>query len=128
MAVKHHQEEAMLRTIGYCLVDDAPVELESARAALVRLGAPADRIYVDIEPNTPAQDRLGLNAALTACRPRDVLAVPSLDRLARSMSELDELTETIVDAEVLLNVGGVVFDPVNDEEKPIYASLLAYGD
>ena len=117
----------MAKTVGYSLIEDTQPELAGARAALAKLGVPSGQIYTDTDPRGRAQDRPGLRSALAACRPRDVLAAPSLGRLAVSLSDLEQMTDMIINAEVTLNIGGVVFDPANDEGRSVYDSFLHCG-
>jgi len=114
----------MPKTVGYSLIKDTQPEVAGARAALARLGVPSGQVYTDTGLSTRAQDRPGLRAALAACRPHDVLAVPSLGRLALSVPDLEEMTGLLVNAEVVLNIGGIVFDPVNDDGRPVFDSFL----
>jgi hypothetical protein len=34
------------------------------------------------------------------------------------------MTDLLINAEVVLNIGGVVFDPANDEGRPVFDSFL----
>lgn len=117
----------MPKTIGYSLIGDAHPDEAGARAALARIAVSVGRIYLDTDLRGHPKDRPGLCAALAACRPRDVLAAPSLGRLALSEADLEEMTDMIINAEVLLNVGGLIFDPVNDQGRPVYDSYLRSG-
>jgi DNA invertase Pin-like site-specific DNA recombinase len=89
------------KTVGYSLIENTQPEMARARATLAQLGVASRQVYPDTDLRVQAQDRPGLCAALAACRPRDVLAVPSLGRLALSMPDLEQMTDMIINAEVV---------------------------
>src|SRR5258705_7628428 len=73
----------MLTGYARCSTDEQ--DLTAQRLALLGLGVPADRIYMDKGLTGTNRQRPGLDQALAAVRAGDTLVVPKLDRLARSV-------------------------------------------
>src|SRR4051794_40885552 len=61
---------------------------QGQRAALVALGVDADSIHIDHGLTGTDRPRPALTAALSALSARDTLVVTTLERLARSVSDL----------------------------------------
>jgi DNA invertase Pin-like site-specific DNA recombinase len=53
-----------------------------------------------------------LRLALAVCRSGDTLVVTKLDRLARSLPDARDIVEELTAAEVKLNIGGSLHDPI----------------
>ncbi len=68
--------------IGYARCSTDKQDLAAQKAALEKLGVPADRIYTDHGLTGTNRSRPGLDQALAAVRTGDTLVVPKLDRLA----------------------------------------------
>ena len=71
--------------IGYARVSTSDQRLDLQQDAL--RGAGCERIFTDIVSGAKTE-RLGLTAALDACRAGDILVVWKLDRLGRSLAHL----------------------------------------
>ena len=78
-----------------------------------------------------AANRPGLNAALTACQPGDVLHIWKLDRLGRSMAELvgivDDLKGRGVGLKVLTGEGAAI-DTTRPEGRLILGVFAAFAE
>src|SRR5918911_244563 len=72
--------------IGYARVSTSDQRLDLQQDAL--RGAGCERIFTDIVSGAKTE-RLGLTAALDACRAGDILVVWKLDRLGRSLAEFE---------------------------------------
>jgi hypothetical protein len=84
-----------------------------------------DRVFIDIAHPSLPNYRPRRAAAVDACHPADVLAVPTIDSLADSTGGLDTITPRIIDGEIILNIGGVIFDPANDVGRSMFDTYLA---
>ena len=80
--------------IGYARVSTDDQNLALQRDALLAAGVAPERLYEDRISGARA-DRPGLEHALKACRPGDVLVVWRLDRLARSLGDLIRIAERL---------------------------------
>lgn len=83
--------------LGYARISTDDQKLDMQLEALTRAGVDERRIYRD-SASGATTDRPGLEAALIALRPGDVLVVWRLDRLGRSLKDLIALTERIKEA------------------------------
>jgi DNA invertase Pin-like site-specific DNA recombinase len=112
------------RLIGYarCSIDEQ--DLTAQRDALVALGVPADRIYLDHGLTGTNRDRPGLDQALAAVRAGDTLVVPKLDRLARSVPDARAIGDELAAQGVALSLGGQVYDP-HDPMGKLFFNILA---
>lgn len=110
--------------IGYARVSTDGQDLTVQREALVVLGVPAERVYVDQGLTGTARDRPGLREALAACRAGDTLVVTKLDRLARSLPDARDIADELTRRQVRLNLGGSVYDP-NDPVGRLLFNVLA---
>ncbi len=72
--------------LGYARVSTAKQDLDRQIDALVAVGIPAERIYLDKKSGATA-DRPGLHAALEYARNGDVIVVHTLDRLGRTVRD-----------------------------------------
>lgn len=79
---------------GYARVSTEDQNLRSQMDALVRAGVPEDRIYTDKASGVAAK-RKGLSECLRSMERGDMLVVASLDRLARSLSQLLDIVENL---------------------------------
>lgn len=94
--------------IGYarCFAgDDEKVQ----HAALVALGVPEDRVYLDLGYTVQAE-RPALARAMAACCAGDMLVAASLGRLARSMRDFCEIANTMADKGASIAFDGLIFD------------------
>ncbi len=78
--------------IGYARVSTSDQRLDLQQDAL--RGAGCERIFTDIVRGAKTE-RLGLTAALDACRAGDILVVWKLDRLGRSLAQLVATVEDL---------------------------------
>ena len=78
--------------IGYARVSTSDQRLDLQQDAL--RGAGCERIFTDIVSGAKTE-RLGLTAALDACRAGDILVVWKLDRLGRSLAQLVATVEDL---------------------------------
>jgi DNA invertase Pin-like site-specific DNA recombinase len=78
--------------IGYARVSTSDQRLDLQQDAL--RGAGCERIFTDIVSGAKTE-RLGLTAALDACRAGDILVVCKLDRLGRSLAHLVATVEDL---------------------------------
>ena len=94
---------------GYARVSTDDQNLALQRDALKKAGVPAERIYTD-QMSGATVNRPGLMALRKALRPGDSLYVWRLDRLGRSVSELDALARELREEGVALKSLTEVFD------------------
>lgn len=80
--------------IGYARVSTDDQDLALQLDALERVGVERRRIYTDTR-SAAAAERPGLEEALRALREGDQLVVWRLDRLARSVRDLEDLAERL---------------------------------
>lgn len=90
----HFKNEPDTRAIGYARVSTEEQDLRAQVAALREAGVLDVNLYTD-KASGRTMRRPGLEAALLDCRPGDVLIVPALDRLARSIEDLINLTKRL---------------------------------
>lgn len=86
---------------GYMRVSTDDQDLSLQRNALLAKGIPESRIYSD-QMSGATMERPGLNSVYRAMRPGDTLYVWRLDRLGRSVFELETLTRTYRDEGITL--------------------------
>ena len=98
--------------IGYARCSTDTQDLIAQQDGLTALGVKANRIYADHGLTGRNRDRPGLREALAACRSGDTLVVTKLDRLARSLPDARDIVEELTAAEVKLNIGGSLHDPI----------------
>ena len=77
--------------IGYARVSTSDQRQDLQQDAL--RGAGCERIFTDSVSGAKTE-RLGLTAALDACRAGDILVVWKLDRLGRSLAHLSQRSKT----------------------------------
>jgi DNA invertase Pin-like site-specific DNA recombinase len=80
--------------IGYARVSTEDQDLRAQEAALLKAGVLPNNLYTDKKSGS-TMCRPGLEAALLDCRPGDVLIVPALDRLSRSVEDLIYLSNRL---------------------------------
>lgn len=116
-----------MRAIGYTRVAADAHDLHAERVALAALGVLPDDVYVDYGL-TGRGDRPGLDRALAACRPGDVLVVTKLHRLAHSISDVCDIARQLGSREVRLNLDGHTHDPTDPASRLIFKTLTALAD
>jgi DNA invertase Pin-like site-specific DNA recombinase len=83
--------------IGYARVSTADQNLDLQHDALAKAGC--EKVFDD-KASGARDDRPGLAAALSHCRPGDVLTVYKLDRLGRTMRGLVELVADLAQCKI----------------------------
>lgn len=89
------------RSIGYARVSTDEQDLRAQLDQLRKHGVLDVNLYSD-KKSGKSTKRPGLEAALMDCRPGDVLVVPSLDRLSRSVEDLIGLSKRLTEEGVEL--------------------------
>ena len=89
------------RSIGYARVSTDEQDLRAQLEQLRKHGVMEVNLYSD-KRSGKSTKRPGLEAALLDCRPGDVLVVPSLDRLSRSVEDLIGLSKRLTEEGVEL--------------------------
>jgi hypothetical protein len=108
--------------IGYARCSTDKQDLAAQRQTLRGLGVSDDRVYLDHGMSGRNRKRPGLEQALAAVRGGDTLAVPKLDRLARSVPDARAIGDTLTAGGVRLSIGGTVYDPTDPMGKMFPAS------
>jgi DNA invertase Pin-like site-specific DNA recombinase len=112
--------------IGYARVSTAGQDLEIQRQALEADGC--ERIYQEKESGAQ-RARPELNKMLEQLRPGDVVVVHKLDRLARSLSDLLEISQTIRTAKAELRImGSEGLDTTTDQGQLMFSILGAFAE
>ena len=114
----------MVIKVGYARCSTDKQDLEANRQILLELGVPADQIYLDRAYSGTNRDRPGLDQALAAVRTGDILVVPKLDRLARSVPDARRIGDTLAARGVRLQLGTMIYDP-NDPMGKMFFNILA---
>lgn len=112
--------------IGYCRCSTEDQDLTAQQAALEALGV--DRLYFDHGLTGRNRERPGLREALAAVRQGDVLVVPKLDRLGRSVPDLRNIADEIQAKGAALQIGGTVHDPTDPIGKLLFNALAMVAE
>jgi len=99
--------------IGYARVGDAE-DQEEQRRQLISLGVRPEDVHFDAGLQGTRHRLPNRDALLEGLTAGDTVVVAGLERLARSATELGEITTVIRDRKARLNVGGTVYDPATD--------------
>lgn len=112
--------------IGYARVSTQGQDLEVQREALEADGC--ERIYLE-KVSGAKRDRPELNKMLEHVRPGDVVVVHKLDRLARSLSDLLEISDKISAAKAELRImGSEGLDSTTDQGRLMFSILGAFAE
>ncbi|MDE3028266.1 MAG: recombinase family protein [Paracoccaceae bacterium] len=114
--------------IGYARCSTDKQDLTAQRQALKALGVSEDRIYTDHGLTGTNRARPGLDQALAAVRDGDVLIVPKLDRLARSVPDARTIAEQLEKKGVKLALGASVYDPTDPMGKMFFNILATFAE
>ncbi|MCZ9634928.1 recombinase family protein [Rhodococcus sp. BH5] len=109
--------------IGYARCASSGDDEQVERDQLVKLGVKPGQIHVDHGLRGIDRPRPALAAALGAVSARDTLVVTSLDRLARSVPDLSDITSDLSRRDVLLMFDGVVHDPKDPIGETVFSML-----
>lgn len=118
----------MTMSVGYARCSTSAQDLEAQRRALLKLGVPEARIYVDHGLTGANRDRPGLREALAAVRAGDTLVVPKLDRLARSVVDARQIGDDLAERGVKLSIGGAIHDPADPIGKMFFGMLALFAE
>ncbi len=113
---------------GYARCSTDKQDLAAQRQALLGLGVPGNRIYLDHGLTGTSRDRPGLAQALAAVRCGDTLVVPKLDRLARSVPDARQIGDSLAARGVRLSLGGTVYDPADPMGKMFFNILATFAE
>lgn len=114
--------------IGYARCSTDKQDLAAQRAMLEELGVTPDRIYTDRGLTGTTRARPGLDQALAAVRAGDILVVPKLDRLARSVPDARQIADSLVERGVKLALGTSVYDPADPMGKMFFNILATFAE
>lgn len=114
--------------IGYARCSTDRQDLAGQRADLERLGVKPDRIYTDHGLTGTNRDRPGLAQAMAAVRTGDILVVPKLDRLARSVPDARAIADELSMRGVKLALGTTVYDPTDPMGKMFFNILATFAE
>lgn len=114
--------------IGYARCSTDKQDLAAQRQALSGLGVSEGRIYTDHGLTGTNRARPGLDQALAAVREGDVLVVPKLDRLARSVPDARAIAEQLERKGVKLAIGASVYDPTDPMGKMFFNILATFAE
>ena len=114
--------------IGYARCSTDKQDLTAQRQALCDLGVSEDRIYTDHGLTGTNRARPGLDQALAAVRKGDVLVVPRLDRLARSVPDARAIAEQLEKKGVKLALGASVYDPTDPMGRMFFNILATFAE
>jgi DNA invertase Pin-like site-specific DNA recombinase len=89
-----HRGGVVFMRIGYARVSTSDQNLNLQKDALQAAGC--GQMFTDVVSGVRTE-RPGLNAALSSCRPGDILVVWKLDRLGRSLSDLVQSIGNLAD-------------------------------
>ena len=114
--------------IGYARCSTDKQDLTAQRQALKALGVSEERIYTDHGLTGTNRARPGLDQARAAVREGDVLVVPKLDRLARSVPDARAIAEQLEKKGVKLAIGASVYDPTDPMCKRFFNILATFAE
>ena len=114
--------------IGYARCSTDKQDLAAQRAALMELRVDPKRIYTDHGLTGTNRLRPGLDQALAAVRGGDTLAVPKLDRLARSVPDARHIADALVARGVTLALGTSRYAPADPMGKMFFNILATFAE
>lgn len=114
--------------IGYARCSTDRQDLTAQQEALVNLGVPHDRVYTDKGLIGSKRQRPGLDQALAAVRQGDMLVVPKLDRLARSVPDAREIADALEARGLKLALGTSLYDLVDPMGKMFFNVLATFAE
>ncbi|KAF0961024.1 recombinase family protein [Rhodococcus sp. T7] len=114
--------------IGYARVSTDQQDLTAQQQALLGLGVPPERIYVDHGLTGTNRQRPGLQNALAACRNADTLVVTKLDRLARSLPDARDIVDELTARNACLQIGATLHDPADPVGRLLFNVLAMVAE
>lgn len=114
--------------IGYARCSTDKQVLTAQQEALMKLGVSPDRIYIDKGLTGSNRPRPGMDQALAAVRRVDILVVPKLDRLARSVPDAREIADALQARGVKLALGARLYDPEGTVGKMFFNVLGTFAE
>ena len=114
--------------IGYARCSTDRQDLSAQRQALRALGVAEEHIYTDHGLTGTNRARPGLDQALAAVRAGDVLVVPKLDRLARSVPGARAIAAQLERKGVTLALGASVYDPSDPMGRMFFNILATFAE
>ena len=114
--------------IGYARCSTDKQDLAAQRAALIDLGVAPNRIYVDHGLTGTNRARPGLDQALAAVRSGDILVVPKLDRLARSVPDARQIADSLAARGVTLALGKNRYNPTDPMGRMFFNILASFAE
>jgi len=114
--------------VGYARCSTDAQDLTAQRSRLRELGVTEDRIYLDHGYTGTTRARPGLDQALAAVREGDILVVPKLDRLARSVPDARAIGDDLAKRGIKLSLGGQVYDPTDPMGKLFFNILATFAE
>lgn len=114
--------------VGYARCSTDKQDLTAQRQTLRALRVSDDRVYLDQGMTGRNRRRPGLQQALAAVREGDTLAVPKLDRLARSVPDARAIGDSLSAGGVRLSIGGTVYDPSDPMGKMFFNILATFAE
>jgi DNA invertase Pin-like site-specific DNA recombinase len=114
--------------VGYARCSTAAQDLTAQHQLLRELGVAKERIYLDKGLTGRNRARPGLEKALAAVRAGDILVVPKLDRLARSVPDARAIADELEEREVRLQLGATVYDPADPMGKMFFGILAVFAE
>jgi len=115
--------------IGYARVSSRGQDLSIQIDALTRAGVEEDHLYAEKVSGTRREGRKELDALLSrGIRRGDKLVITRLDRLARSMLDLQQISATLKEKEVELHVLDQAIDTSTAEGRLFFNMLGAIAE
>ena len=114
--------------IGYARCSTEKQDLTVQREALAKLGVAADRIYTDHGLTGTNRLRPGLDQALAAVRSGEMLVVPKLDRLARSVPDARAIADELMKRGLKLQLGSAIHDPTDPMGKMFFNIFATFAE
>ena len=114
--------------IGYARCSTDKQDLAAQRAALIELRVDPKRIYTDHGLTGTNRLRPGLDQGLAAVRGGDTLAVPKLDRLARSVPDARHIADALVARGVTLALATSRSAPADPMGKMFFNILATFAE
>lgn len=115
-----------MAVVGYARVSSVGQSLEVQIENL--LGAGCEEVFQEKRSGTTREGRTELEAALRFIRKGDVLCVTRLDRLARSMTDLAKILDTLTEKQVGFKVLQQSLDTTTNEGRLLLHIMGAFAE